>query len=245
MKTLLGVTIDNDLKQKVLEKIFKYWDNPKGFFHVVSLNPENIVIAQNDLTYKTILNDSKIRLNDGIGIVIASRWLGIDMVDRLTGVDLMKELVEMAGKRRFHVLLIGGGAKLAESLAKCYQQKYSKSKFVGIEGTKNILSMHEKENEKIFSIVADLKPNLILVAFGSPFQEKWLWQNRDKFRGCVCMGVGQGFDVEGSRVKRAPMWIQKIGMEWLYRLLTQPWRWRRQLRLVKFIYLVMKQKIFG
>jgi len=245
MKPWVEVTIDNDSKKKVLEKILKYWNNPNEFFHIVSLNPENIVIAQNDSVYKTVLNDSNVRLNDGIGIVVASRLLGINIGSRLTGVDLIKELVKVAGKKRFHVLLIGGEAKLAESLAKCYQQQYPEAIFVGVQGIKNISSIHEKENEEILSIVTDLKPSLVLVAFGSPFQEKWLWKNRDKFKNCVCMGVGQGFDVEGGRVLRAPVWIRKIGMEWFYRLFTQPWRWRRQMRLIKYIYLVMKQKMFG
>lgn len=245
MKTLLGITIDDDSKEKVLEKILKYWEKPIGFFHIVSLNPENVVIAQTDLIYKTVLNDGNIRLNDGFGIAIASRWLKINIGVRLTGVDLMKELVETAGKSRFHVLLIGGEANLAESLAKCYQEKWPEAKFIGIQGIKNISSVYDEENKKIFSIVAELKPSLILVAFGSPFQEKWLWQNKQSLGDCVAMGVGQGFDVEGRRVKRAPVWIQKIGMEWFYRLLTQPWRWRRQLRLINFIYLVVKQKMFG
>ena len=155
MKTLVGVTIDNDSKKKVLEKILKYWNNPNEFFHIVSLNPENIVIAQNDSVYKTVLNDSNVRLNDGIGIVVASRLLGINIGSRLTGVDLIKELVKVAGKKRFHVLLIGGEAKLAESLAKCYQQQYPEAIFVGVQGIKNISSIHEKENEEILSIVTD------------------------------------------------------------------------------------------
>lgn len=240
MKTLLGITIDKDSKQKVLEKIIKYWEKPNGFFHIVSLNPENIVIAQNDLEYKSVLNDSNIRLNDGIGVVIASQLLNVDAGSRLTGVDLMKELVEMAGKRRFHVLLIGGEAKLAETIAKCYQQNYPQAKFIGIQGIKNISSVYEKENKEIFSIVADLKPSLVLVAFGSPFQEKWLWQNKKQLGCCVAMGVGQGFDVLGGVVKRSPVWIQKVGMEWLYRLITQPWRWRRQMRLIQFIFFLIK-----
>jgi len=84
---------------------------------------------------------------------------------------------------------------------------------------------------------------LIFVAFGSPAQELWLYKHRGKFKGIVCMGVGQGFDVLSGQVKRAPLLLRKIGLEWLYRLITQPWRWRRQLRLVKFLWLVFKEKL--
>ena len=128
---------------------------------------------------------------------------------------------------------------------KCYQKKYPQAKFFGVQGIKDISNVYEKENKEIFSIVTEAKPNLVLVAFGSPSQEKWLWTHRDKFSGCVCMGVGQGFDVYGGLVKRSPVWIQKIGMEWFYRLITQPWRWRRQLRLIKFSVLLIKQKLVG
>ncbi|MGB3020405.1 MAG: WecB/TagA/CpsF family glycosyltransferase, partial [Microgenomates group bacterium] len=84
--------------------------------------------------------------------------------------------------------------------------------------------------------------HLIFVAFGSPYQEKWIYENRASLQGITCIGVGGAFDFLSGRVARAPKLIQSIGLEWLYRLMRQPWRWRRQLQLPVFIYLVLKQK---
>ncbi len=83
----------------------------------------------------------------------------------------------------------------------------------------------------------------MFVAFGSPEQEKWIYQNRASLQGVTCIGVGGAFDFIGGRVGRAPRLIQKIGLEWLFRLVKQPWRWKRQLRLVEFVWLVLKEKI--
>jgi N-acetylglucosaminyldiphosphoundecaprenol N-acetyl-beta-D-mannosaminyltransferase len=90
--------------------------------------------------------------------------------------------------------------------------------------------------------VAATKPNLIFAAFGSPFQEKWFYQNRARLQGICCVGVGGAFDFLSGNIQRAPIWIRKIGLEWLYRLIREPWRWRRQLRLLVFLKEVLKER---
>ncbi|MCL4374922.1 WecB/TagA/CpsF family glycosyltransferase [Patescibacteria group bacterium] len=240
---LLGIKVDNLSNSEILEYIKKFWRQPKGVCHVVSLNPENIVVAQSNSRYKKILNDAQIRINDGFGVILASRWLKINLKERVTGVDLMERLTSEAGKGRLTVLLIGARANLAESIADCYQQRYSEAKFFGLTGIKNIKQILPSEEKRIFDIVTEIKPRLVLVAFGSPAQELWLEKHRRRLGDCVAMGVGQGFDVYAGRVKRAPVWIRRIGLEWLFRLLTQPWRWKRQLRLLSFGVLVVGQKL--
>lgn len=240
---LLGITITQQSKSIILEEIKKYISTKREFCHIVSLNPENIVIAQDDKVFMKVIETAQINIIDGIGVVLAAQILGMPIGERLTGVDLMQELITLAKKSRLTVLLIGGRADLAVKLAKCYQKEYPKGKFIGIEGIKNINRPTHKEENKILSIVRSVKPNLIFAAFGSPEQELWIARHKRQFKGIVCMGVGQGFDVAAGFVNRAPTWVQKIGLEWLYRLLTQPWRWRRQLRLIEFMWLVMKAKI--
>ena len=102
----------------------------------------------------------------------------------------------------------------------------------------------KEEEEAIFSIVRTARPNIVIVAFGSPEQELWLDRHNNKFSGIVCIGVGGAFDYFSGNIVHAPSIIRRFGLEWLFRLLIQPWRWRRQLRLIKFIWLVIKQK-FG
>ncbi|MDO8609633.1 MAG: WecB/TagA/CpsF family glycosyltransferase [bacterium] len=182
---------------------------------------------------------AQICILDGVGIVLAARYHNIPLGERITGVDLMSDLITQAGNMRLRVLLIGGRPNLALSLSKCYQDKYSEAKFFGTMGFKDIQHPTKTEEAEILAIVRRNKPHMILAAFGSPWQELWLARHSKEFKGIVCMGVGQGFDVAGGLVKRAPVLIQNIGLEWLYRLIAQPWRWRRQLRLFKFMWLII------
>lgn len=239
---LLGITIRSETKISILEKIKKYLDKPIGFFHVVSLNPENLVVAQQNKEFKKVVETAQIKIIDGVGIVLVGHILGIQIGERLTGVELMKELIGIASHRRLRVLLIGGKPNLALSLSNCYQQTYPQAKFLGDYGIKNIKNYQKIEGNRIFSIVADFRPHIVLVAFGSPDQELWLYRHRDHFKNCLCMGVGGAFDYLSGAVQRAPQFIQTIGLEWLYRLTHQPWRWRRQLRLIEFSWLVVKEK---
>jgi len=239
---ILGITIIPQSRQTVLEKIGKYISNPVGFFHIVSLNPENMVIAQENEQFKKVIETAQIKIIDGIGIVLAARILGVDISERYPGVELMKELIKVASDGRLRVLLIGGRPNLAESLAECYQEEFSQAKFKGVYGIKDIKKPTRTEERTILSIVISYKPHLLFVAFGSPDQELWLARHKKEFSGVVAMGVGGSFDYLSDEVIRAPVFIQKLGLEWFYRLINQPWRWKRQLRLLRFIGLVFKEK---
>jgi len=242
-KTLLGIEVDKYTKKDILEKIIKVSNEQHNFFHVVSLNPENLIISLNDKLFKSIIATAQIKLIDGVGVAMAAQLLRIEAGERYTGVDLMSDMLQLASKIRLRALLIGGRPNLADKLAKCYQQSYPQSKFIGVEGINNINFQKKVEEEEIFAIVRDLKPNFVFVAFGSPAQEIWLDRHKEKFANCICMGVGGGFDFLSGKINRAPKIIRSLGLEWLYRLLLQPWRWQRQLRLIEFSYLVLRQKI--
>lgn len=238
---LFEVQIEKISKKEILEKIKKFLKNPKGIFHIVSLNPENLVIALKDKEFKNIVKKAQIKIIDGVGVEIALYLLFTQKFERVAGVDLFEYLLRWAGKEGFKVLLIGGRGNLAKSIADCYSKKFPKGKYFGFEGIKNIHKVKKEEEKKIFSIVSNFKPHFVFVAFGSPFQEKWIWRNRVKFKGSVVMGVGGGFDYVSGRVPRPPFLIRKVGLEWLWRLILQPWRAKRQLRLVKFSFLVLKE----
>ena len=237
----LGITIPIETKSSILEKIKKYIKLPRGFFHIVSLNPENLMIAQESKEFRKVLETAQIKIVDGVGVVLAGRLLNLNL-ERLTGVDLMRDLINLASGMRLRVLLIGGKANLALELADCYQREFSEAKFKGVYGIKNIKNPSDEEEREIFSIVRRYKPQLIFVAFGSPDQELWIERHKNEFSGSVVMGVGGAFDYLSNNTKRAPLPVQKLGLEWLFRLINQPWRWRRQLKLLRFIELVFKEK---
>ena len=217
-KTVLGFTIKADSVERVLEHIKKYIASPTEFFHIISLNPENIVLGYEDEKFREIVLSAQITIPDGIGVVQAARYLGIPVNTRVTGVDLMSRLVEMANEYSLPVMLIGAQDNLAQKLAKCYSRIYGQIKIVGLEGIKNIDSPTRAEEERILAIVTDMRPCFIFVAFGSPVQEKWLWDHREAFKGCICMGVGGGFDLLFGRLQRAPSWIRSLGFEWFYQV---------------------------
>ena len=240
---ILGISILPETKSNVLEKILLYIGKPTGIYHIVSLNPENMVISTENESFKRVVKTAHMRIVDGVGIVLAGRWLGVEVGERMTGVGLMEELIKVASDRRLRVLMIGGKENLALELAKCYKNQFPKAMFKGIQGIKYIQKPKEDEEDKIFSIVADYKPHFVFVAFGSPDQELWIERHRKEFTNCIVMGIGGGFDYLSGKVVRPPTFIQKLGLEWLYRLVIQPWRWKRQLRLIKFVYLIIKQKL--
>lgn len=239
---LLSIPVHNAGKKEILEKISLFIDKPRGFFHIVSLNPENIVIAHHSNEFRKILSEGDIQLFDGVGIQLGCRILGIRAENRVPGVDCMEMIMQTIVKGRLRVLFIGGKGDLAEKVANCYNQAHSTSLYRGVEGISNILRPKDEEEKKLFSIVADYRPQIIFAAFGSPQQELWFYRHRNKLEGIVCMGVGGGFDFVTGRVPRAPRLLQQAGFEWLFRLFVQPWRIKRQLRLFEFMYLVLKQK---
>ncbi|MBI5122605.1 WecB/TagA/CpsF family glycosyltransferase [Candidatus Roizmanbacteria bacterium] len=239
---ILNITINPETRTSVLEKILKYIDRPTGFLHIISLNPENLVIATENESFKKVIETAQIKIIDGIGVVLAGRLLGVEVGKRVTGVRLMEELINRASDRRLRVLMIGGKENLALQLAQCYTDQFPKAKFKGLQGIRDIKNIKKEEETKIFSIVAAYKPQLVFAAFGSPDQELWLVRYKKEFAGCVVMGVGGAFDYLSSSIDRAPVFIQKLGLEWLFRLLNQPWRWKRQLRLLRFIKLILQEK---
>lgn len=239
----LGITINNLSNNQILEKIGKYIQSPDGFFHIVSLNPENLVISRESNEFKRVIEKAQIKIIDGVGIVLAAKILGLEVGDRWAGIDLMRELLSRVNDQRLRVLLIGAKEKVALELANCYSGAYSEAKFMGSAGIQNIQKPRALEEERIFSIVTSFKPHILFAAFGSPYQELWLSRHRDKLKGIICMGVGGAFDYELGRISRAPQLLRSLGLEWLFRLLRQPWRWKRQVKLIKFVWLVLRARL--
>jgi len=240
---ILGITIGAEKPEVILEQIIKGLVGNKDFVHVLSLNPENIVLSTKDALFKRIIAEATYTINDGVGIVLASQIVNGASVPRMTGVDLMEKLINEASEKSLRVLLIGGKHNLAEELADCYNRSYPASSFKGMVGFRNVRAPLKEESTGVLSIVAAMRPQLMFVAFGSPEQEIWIYENRASLQGVTCIGVGGAFDFLGGKVPRAPKPIRRLGLEWLYRLAKQPWRLRRQLRLWVFVWLVIKEKL--
>lgn len=231
---ILGVDISQVTMEEVLEEVRKWLKNGVKKRFVVTPNPEILVLAQKDPELKRILNRADLALPDGVGVVWAAKFLGKPLKERVTGVDLLENLCRLAQKEGFTIGLIGGRPQVAVKTAECLQKKYP--------GLRVVLAQEEWNNNSTIQQFSNLTIDLLFVAFGAPKQEKWISQNLEKLPVKVAIGVGGAFDFISGQVRRAPKWLQRLGLEWFYRLIRQPWRARRQLALGKFVLLVLKEK---
>lgn len=229
---LLGVGLTNATEQKVLEFIYTGLQKPGEKYYVVTPNPELLVIASKDKEYKTILNGAKLALPDGIGVMLGAWIIGNPLKQRITGVDLVKSVCNYVSKQPITVGFLGAGPNIAERTAECLQKMYP--------GLKVGLAASEWSEE-----LKDKKIDILFVAFGSPKQEIWIKNNLKDLPVKVAIGVGGAFDFISGKTPRAPKFLRSLGFEWLFRLIIQPWRIKRQLSLIKFVYLVVKQKLRG
>lgn len=227
---LLGVGFNNLRINDVLELIIKGLVKNEKKYYVVTPNPEILVLADGDVNYKKVLNEAKLALPDGTGVIIASRLLSKPLRGKIHGVDLMENLCKEVSKRPITVGFLGAGPNVAELTAECLREKYPGLK---INFTKTEWNFEKKYPET----------DILFVAFGSPKQEIWIAENLSKLPVKVAIGVGGAFDFVSGKVRRAPVFVRKLGFEWLFRLIIEPWRIKRQLRLIKFIFLVCKEKI--
>lgn len=204
----------------------------KKYIHVVSLNPENMMAAQSHDEFRNVLN-TETQIIDGIGVLLASKWTGEYRAGwtRVTGVDLMHSLLTTICQKGtlIHIALVGGRDGVAHTIAKKYHSLYPHLLCSVFDDT-------DPNDPHLAPAIARTKPDLIFVAFGSPKQELWIDAHKDTFPHTVCIGVGGAFDMLSGRAPRAPHLLRSLGLEWLYRLITQPWRWRRQISLIKFLY---------
>lgn len=252
-KNILGVGITNASQNEILEYIVKGLENFKKKFFFVTPNPEFLVLANKNPDYRNILNQADLASADGIGIIIASKILGQPLKGRLTGVDLIESLCKRVSTKPITVGFLGGRSGVAEKTAECLQKKYPglKVSFIGEEwpnemkDEKGELKNTKKtgKNSHLSSLISHLNIDILFVAFGAPKQEFWISENLDKIPVKIAIGVGGAFDYISGRVGRAPSWMQNIGLEWMYRLIRQPWRLKRQFSLFKFIWLLIKEKL--
>jgi N-acetylglucosaminyldiphosphoundecaprenol N-acetyl-beta-D-mannosaminyltransferase len=261
-KFILGVGITNATKQEGLEYIIKGLEKSGKKYFIVTPNSEILVFANKAKTYKKILNNAEIALPDGVGVIIAGKIFGIKFKGRITGVELLESLCSEVSEKPITVGFLGGGERIAEKTAECLIKKHPKLKvvFAAEEWEKEGFDFQKKnqesrirnqesgainKKEKIHNSLFMLHDSIdvLFVAFGAPKQELWISKNLDKLPVRVAIGVGGAFDYISGKIPRAPRWVQKLGFEWLFRLIIQPWRLKRQLALLEFIFLVLREKL--
>ncbi len=234
---VLGVPFDAVTMEQAVEKAKKMLGE-EGQHFICTPNPEIVMEAQKDKELMDILHEADMVIPDGIGVVWASKYSEIRLKERVAGYDLTQNLMAELAATGETFYFFGGAPGVASTAARMMMKKYPGLKVVGVHNG----YFDEKEEKKIIQDIKTKSPSILLVGLGAPKQEKWIYDNIRLVRAKVAIGVGGSFDVMAGNVKRAPKIFQKLGLEWFHRLITQPTRWRRMMRLPKFALTVLKTK---
>lgn len=237
---LLNTHVHNLSMQETLLQVNEAIVHKQQLHHTV-VNAGKIVAMQEDLVLRNSVNEADIINADGQAVIWASKLLNKPIKERVAGVDLMENLVRMAAEKNYQVYLLGAKEEVVSRLKQIYTDKYGKDLVAGYRNG----YFKEIDEEEIVKDIVKSGAQMLFVAISSPLKENFLYRHRKALSNVnFIMGVGGSFDVFAGEVKRAPIWMQKIGMEWSYRLLQEPKRmWKRYLiGNSKFIYLVIKEK---
>ena len=232
----MGINIDGDNFLRSLDKAFGYINNSDKVYQVVTINPEMYAQAEIDSNFKKIIDEAEIVVPDGIGIKIALKLKGQN-ADRIPGIDYARRILEWCAKNNKPIALVGSKEEVITKAVNNLKKE--------IEGL-NIVYYHNgyfDNNDKIYEELKQANPRLVLVALGSPKQEYFIYNAKNILPPCLMIGIGGSLDVWSGEVKRAPQIYQKLGLEWLYRTVTQPERFKRIFpALPLFLWKVIKYK---
>ncbi len=232
---LLGVPVAAVTMEEALD-ILEHFLSERRTHLVVTSDASALVRAQEDEEFRRIVQNADLVTPDGIGVVWSARLLGLPVYERVPGVELMAKLCERAARKGWRVFLLGARPGIAEKAAQNLQQRYHGLRIVG---THHGYFTPDEEQQVIAQIKA-AQPDILFVAFGIPKQEKWIAKHADELNVPLCIGVGGSFDVYAGVVKRAPEWVQRLCLEWLYRTVRDPKRLPRLLAIPKLLWLVAK-----
>ena len=231
---ILGIPVHDVTTEETLVLIDQFVRD--GAPHqLCTVNPEFIMTAQSDAEFKRILNHSALNLPDGIGVVWAAQRLGQPLRERVAGSDLVGLIADRAQTTGWRIFLLGAAEGVAEQAAIILRGRYPQTHIVGAYAG----SPRPEDEADIAARIRSSEANVLLVAYGAPKQDKWIDRNIERTGVAVAIGIGGSLDFVVGTQKRAPQWIQRLGLEWLYRLVREPWRWRRQLALPRFVWRVL------
>jgi len=237
---ILGVRIDDVTTKETLET-FDAWIAEGTPHQVVTVNPEFVMRAQQDREFAVVLEEASLALPDGQGLLHASQVMGRPLRERVTGSDTLPLVAKRASSRGYRLFLLGAGPGVAERAA---QKLTNDCPGLQIAGT-YAGSPDPTEDAVIVARIKSAHPDVLFVAYGAPQQDLWINRNLENLGVPVCMGIGGAFDFVAGVTRRAPVWMRRLGVEWLYRLLQEPWRWRRMLALPRFVLAVLRERLSG
>lgn len=230
---IMGVGFDPVSPKQALDRVSLFLREDKART-VVTPNPEMLTEAAKNSDLNLALNRADLVLADGIGVIYAAKILGEPLKERVTGVDLMGEILDLLARTGKSYYLLGAKEGHAEKAVENIARKYKGARCAGYQHG----YFSEKEESRILDQINDARPDIIFVGLGSPRQEIWAEKNRRFLHTKLIMCIGGAIDVFSGKVQRAPKWVSKIGFEWLYRAVKQPSRFKRIAKLPPFLFKV-------
>jgi N-acetylglucosaminyldiphosphoundecaprenol N-acetyl-beta-D-mannosaminyltransferase len=233
---ILGVRVDAVTYRDTLD-IIAGWIEQREPHQIATTNPEFVMAAQADAAFREVLRASDLCVPDGAGLLWAARRLGRRLPERVTGSDLVPLVAQAAVQHGWRLFLLGAAPGVALQTGHVLEQRNPGLRIVDAYAG----SPSEADAQAIVRRVQAAAPDVLFVAYGAPAQDLWIARHKQNLAVPVMMGVGGAFDHIVGVQRRAPGWMQHIHLEWLFRLVTQPWRWRRQLALPRFVWAVLRQ----
>lgn len=232
---VLGVRVDAVTEQSFLE-IVRTWVAERTPRQVVTINPEFVMLARRDPQFAAVLEGADLATPDGVGVVWAARRQGLAIPGRLGGMDAALPLARQCAQYGHSLFLLGAHDGVADLAARRLQGLVPG---LAIAGTYSG-SPDPCRDDEIAAIIGAVQPDILMVAYGAPAQDLWIARNKDRLQVPVSIGVGGTLDYLAGIRRRAPALLQRLWLDWAFRLATQPWRWRRMLAIPRFIWAVFR-----
>ena len=236
----MGIPIDNLSMEETLGEITRAIHDGKQLHHVV-VNAGKVVAMEKDLKLRESVIASDLINADGQAVVWGARFLGKPLKERVAGIDLMENLINLAGEKNFKIFFLGASEEIVKKVVGRYTEEHGAQIIAGYRNG----YFDRSEEEQIAQQISNSGAQILFVAISSPKKENFLYENREHLQKVsFIMGVGGSFDVVAGKVKRAPIWMQKTGLEWFYRFIQEPRRmWKRYLvGNTRFIMMVLKAR---
>ena len=238
---VLGVRVNRLSQQEALDCIERMValrhasGNALPCQQIVTVNTEFVMAAQHNTTFRHAINSAALVIADGIGVVWATRYLGSPAPERIAGTDTLVALARRCAEAGYRLYLLGAAPGVAEEAGACLQALAPGLEIAGTYAG----SPAPIEEDAIIERIRAAGADVLCVAYGAPAQDLWIHRNLARLPVAVAMGVGGAYDFLSGRQRRAPHVMQRLGLEWLYRLYREPWRWQRMLAIPRFIVMVL------
>lgn len=235
--SILGVKVHKLTLQDALDEIQGYVASDRGHI-VVTADASGVVTAQKDKEFQEIVNNADLVTPDSVGILLAAKWFGNPLPERVSGVDLVQEVCRIGAEKGWSIFFLGAAPGVSELAAANLGARFRGLKVAGVQHG------YFQNDEEVVGLIRESGAQVLFAALGIPKQEKWISVNLDRLGVRVAIGVGGSFDVFSGKVKRAPKWMREHGLEWIHRLAMNPRKIGKVATLPRFVLMALREKMF-